>query len=412
MIAKSLQEVGAARSIVIDEHGVVLAGNGTVEGAQAAGIQKVKVVDVDGDTLVAVRRTGLTDAQKRRLALFDNRTGELAEWDADVLTSLANEDALDVRSLFSDVEWSRVLASRILDTERDKSPSTADARNIEPEYGIAPGDVFACGPHRVMCGDSASREDVAVLMDGRVADVVFTSPPYAQQRDYEGCLVEWNTLMSGVSSAWPINDKTQIVINLGIVHRDRRVWEYWRDWFGVLSSDHGLPLFGWYVWDQGSGLMGDWGGRLAPSFEFLFHFTKTPRRPEKWIKKQSGGKDERALGQRDKRGIVKALSSVASTARTHKIPDSVVRVQRQRGRIAPDLSHPAPFSVELPMFVMATWPGVTYEPFGGSGSTVLAGHRLGLPVYAMEIAPKYCHVAITRWERESGLRAHRVRRRV
>ena len=88
MIEASLREVGAARSIVIDEDNVVMAGNGTVEAAASAGIERVKIVEADGNTLVAVRRTGLTDAQKRRLALYDNRTSELAEWELPVLTDL------------------------------------------------------------------------------------------------------------------------------------------------------------------------------------------------------------------------------------------------------------------------------------------------------------------------------------
>ena len=88
MIADALQEVGAARSIVIDEKGVVLAGNATIKAAGRAGLARVKVVDADGSEIIAVRRTGLTPRQKKRLALYDNRAAELAEWDSDVLSDL------------------------------------------------------------------------------------------------------------------------------------------------------------------------------------------------------------------------------------------------------------------------------------------------------------------------------------
>jgi hypothetical protein len=80
MLVESLTHVGAARSIVIDEANGVLAGNGLLEAAGEAGITKLKVVEADGDTIVAVRRTGLTPEQKRALAMYDNRTGELGEW--------------------------------------------------------------------------------------------------------------------------------------------------------------------------------------------------------------------------------------------------------------------------------------------------------------------------------------------
>src|SRR5687767_12116351 len=77
-IVDALHEVGAGRSIVIDEDGVVLAGNATIEAAAEVGIERVQVVDTDGSTLVAVRRTNLTADQKAKLALYDNRAAELA----------------------------------------------------------------------------------------------------------------------------------------------------------------------------------------------------------------------------------------------------------------------------------------------------------------------------------------------
>ena len=94
-IVSALQEVGAARSIVIDEDGIVLAGNATMDAAAEAGITAVKVVEASGNELIAVRRTGLTPEQKTRLALYDNRAAELAEWDTEVLAQLAQENLLD-----------------------------------------------------------------------------------------------------------------------------------------------------------------------------------------------------------------------------------------------------------------------------------------------------------------------------
>jgi hypothetical protein len=91
MIETALQTVGAARSIVVDENGVVLAGNATIEAAAAVGIERVQVVDADGETIIAVRRKGLTPEQKTKLALFDNRTAELAEWDVSEVLATLNE---------------------------------------------------------------------------------------------------------------------------------------------------------------------------------------------------------------------------------------------------------------------------------------------------------------------------------
>ncbi len=104
-INDSINEVGAARSIVIDERGVVLAGNATLRAAEAAGL-RLQVVDSDGRTLIAVRRSGLTNAQKRRLALADNRAAELATWDT---TQLMAFDASDLAGLWTPEELEKLL---------------------------------------------------------------------------------------------------------------------------------------------------------------------------------------------------------------------------------------------------------------------------------------------------------------
>lgn len=129
MIEKSLQEVGAARSIVIDEEGNILAGNGTVEAAGNAGITKVKVVDADGSTIVAVRRSGLTAKQKQRLAVADNRTAELAEWEPEVLAELAEDGLLE--GMFSENELEGLLGlDDGLETPEFSEPNAAKSSII------------------------------------------------------------------------------------------------------------------------------------------------------------------------------------------------------------------------------------------------------------------------------------------
>ena len=101
-IVSSLQEVGAARSIVIDEDNIILAGNGVIEAAGIAGIENVRVIEADGNEIIAVKRKGLTPEQKTRLALWDNRAAELAEWDVEQLQIEFDAGMLD--GLFSEFE--------------------------------------------------------------------------------------------------------------------------------------------------------------------------------------------------------------------------------------------------------------------------------------------------------------------
>ena len=107
LIQESLQRYGAARSIVIDENDVVLAGNGTLEGAKSAGITKVRVIEATGDELIAVRRTDLSDAEKVGLALADNRTAELSAWDNEMLHRLSMDN--DISPWFEKEDLSALL---------------------------------------------------------------------------------------------------------------------------------------------------------------------------------------------------------------------------------------------------------------------------------------------------------------
>ena len=79
------------------------------------------------------------------------------------------------------------------------------------------------GGHRLLCGDATSADDVGRLMGGEEADICFTSPPYAQQRDYKTGPQDWDDLMHGVFSILPVKHGAQVLVNLGLVHRDRVV---------------------------------------------------------------------------------------------------------------------------------------------------------------------------------------------
>ena len=117
LIKESLERYGAARSIVIDEEGRILAGNGTVEGAKQAGIDNLRIIDTDGDEIIAVRRTGLTEDEKIGLALADNRSSDLSDWDPQMLSQLNQEhdispwfDAEDLNEIVNDDSAAREAA--------------------------------------------------------------------------------------------------------------------------------------------------------------------------------------------------------------------------------------------------------------------------------------------------------------
>lgn len=134
MLVDALQMVGASRSIVIDEDGVILAGNGVVEAASEAGLTKLQVVEADGETIVAVRRRGLTAEQKRALAIYDNRTAELAEWNVEQLAAdLKNGEDLSAFFLADEL--------KALGIETGEAPA-GDPRTLADRFGVPPFSVL------------------------------------------------------------------------------------------------------------------------------------------------------------------------------------------------------------------------------------------------------------------------------
>lgn len=183
MIVNSLQAVGAGRSIVIDENDTILAGNATVEAAGLAGIEKVQVVEADRETIIAVRRRGLTPEQKVKLGLFDNRTAELADWDPEVL-KLDLDAGLDLSDLFRDEELID-LGAMTADVPEDPGAQLDKAEELQQKWQVQRGQIWEIpsksvqgAVHRLMCGDSTKAEDVARLMQGERTTLCFMDPPY------------------------------------------------------------------------------------------------------------------------------------------------------------------------------------------------------------------------------------------
>jgi DNA modification methylase len=229
-------------------------------------------------------------------------------------------------------------------------------------------------------------------------DAVVTSPPYGQQRDYGQKINDWRSLVSTAATLTPEHEQTQVLINLGLIHRDGRVIRYWNDLIDDMEA-HGWRLFGWYVWDQGDGLPGDWNGRLAPSHEFVFHFNRVARQINKWVPTKSFGRKITGTGMRKRDGCTsERMSGDGDAVGQSKIADSVIRVYREMHR---DVDHPAIFPVNLPIHLLKSF-SLTHETvcdfFMGSGTTGVACAKLGRKFIGIEIEPKYFDIACRRIE--------------
>ena len=141
MITEAIESVGTGRSIVIDEDDVVLAGNATVKAAGVAGLTKLKIVEAEGDEVIAVRRRGLSSEQKRALAIYDNRTAELAEWDVEQLVE--DVDAgLDLGAFFDENELAVVLDPFTkFEVPLSERPGDDDERYVDFRFSDLSGKV-------------------------------------------------------------------------------------------------------------------------------------------------------------------------------------------------------------------------------------------------------------------------------
>lgn len=400
-------EYMVARPLIVGRDNVILGGNQRWRAIQALGMTEIP------DEWV--RRVDWDEEKARRFVLVDNAPqGMAGEWDVDLLREYWTDVDLDALGMEMDIEL-------------EDEPGLTDPDEV-PEPPADPvtqtGDLWILGNHRILCGDSTDAGDVERVMDGEKADLCFTSPPYLLQRTYDGYMSsDWDNLMQGVFGCVGIasHEKTQVLVNLGLVHQSNEWIPYWTIWVDWMR-DHGWKRFGLYAWDQGFGLPGNWNGRLAPAFELVFHFNRKSVHPVKWVKKKAENIGARRPGQssfREKDGTVKAFTSPRASSQRKKIPDSVIKVDRNPNTIEqqiedheeyfmPDsmvrvnrqsggVGHPAPFPVALPGFFIKTWPGTVYEPFLGSGTTIIACEQLKRHCRAIEISPTYVDVSIQRY---------------
>ncbi len=408
-IAASIREFGFNNPVLVDGQRGVIAGHARILAARKLAMAEVPVIEL----------AHLTDTQRRAFILAENKLAERAGWDAELLAleledlklaefdlSLTGFDAAEIDALLIDDQ----AASDGGQGEGEQPDAADDVPEVPANPVSRTGDVWALGQHRLICGDASDAGVVGTLMGEDRANLLVTSPPYANQRAYTtGGIADRDRLMQGVFAAalLVMARAAQMLVNLGLVHRDGTVLRYWDDWLTWMPGQ-GWRFFGWYVWDQGVTVPGDWAGRLAPRHEFLFHFNREARKPNKTVPCKFAGQDKHLQadgsssgGLRTREGERTGWNHAGKVTQDFRIPDSVVTATRQRGSIGEGLDHPAVFPVALPQFVIEAYTDagdIVFDPFGGSGTTMLAAQRSGRIARSVEIAPEYVDVAIKRFQ--------------
>ena len=375
---KDFPEMLKLRPIVVDENMMVLGGNMRLRASKDAGLKKVHII----------MASDLTPEQQKEFIIKDN-VG-FGEWDWDILANEWDTDSL--------VEWGLDLpfdASVELDAVDDEFE--ADVDSIQTD--IVLGDLIEIGEHRLLCGDSTDSDAVAKLMNGQSAELLFTSPPYSDMREYNGSKdLSISNIVEFITSFYHYCEYQ--VINLGIQRKEGEIYEYWNDYIEK-AKDNGYKLLSWNIWNrENAGFsIANITSMFATQHEWIFVFGKKVKKLNLTVENKEGGNTRKEVANRQKDGSVKSK----------KAP--IIRDKRQLGTINtinPQLSrneninHPAMFPIELPseyIKAMTNEKDIIADSFLGSGTTMVASHQLNRKCYGMELDEKYCQVIIDRMKK-------------
>jgi len=363
-IRVSLEKLGAGRSVVVDNDNVLIAGNGVWEQAEALGI-KTRVIETDGTELVVVKRTDLSgdDDKRAALAVADNKIGELAEWDDDLLAELIGGIDEDLQWLtgFDDDE----LAAMFHDGEEEKD----DVPEPPAEARAKRGQIFTLGQHRIMCGDATEGEDVSRLLDGNEPNLMVTDPPYGVNYD-----PKWREKY----------DQFERHSDDPVTNDDRADWsEAWQLFPGNIV----------YTWSPARGLLVTTGAILEQcGFEIKQQLI--------WVK-QHFVFGRGMYHMRHEPCWYAIRKGATADWNADRKQDTVWEIKNSNPMGGDDRSEKTKHSTEKPLECMArpirNHKGDVYDPFLGSGTTLIAAEQLKRICYGMEIEPRYIDVTIQRW---------------
>lgn len=390
LINKSLRECGAGRSVVMDSEGALIAGNGVYEQAQKLKIP-TKIVETDGSELIVVRRKDLKTADKKRqkLAVFDNSASDSSEFKLDVM----KVDFTPAELADLGVENPNVVIEEERQVVEDISP-------IQTESRAALGDIWQLGKHRLLVGDSTKTENLARLMNGAVADLLLTDPPY--NVDYEGSNgkkiandkmspAQFATFLKNAFIAASAQLKPGGVFY--VFHADTETIN-----FRTACSGAGLTTRQCLIWNKNAPVLGrqDYNWKHEPCLygwkDGAAHYFVDDRTQSTVF--EDKGVDFKKLKKEE---LVQLLQNICAA----KVSTSVIDCDKP----SRSEEHPTMKPVKLLALQIrnSSRMGETVlDIFGGSGSTLIACEQLGRKARLVELDPKYCDVILDRWEKLTG----------
>lgn len=404
-IAASIAEFGFVNPILVGEDGVIIAGHGRLLAAKRLGLDEAPVIVLEH----------LTSAQRRKLIIADNQIAANAGWDEGLLQGLLTElraegEDLDVLG-FSDDELAKLLGGL---EDVGPPPSLGDPDHVPeppPVPVTVPGDVWWLGDHVVLCGDATQAEHVAALCGDRLVDAVWTDPPYNVAYEGKAGSIANDDMSSGDFRRFLVSafSAAAAVMRAGapiyVAHADTEGLN-----FRGAFRDAGFKLSGCLVWVKPSLVLGrsDYQWRHEP---ILYGWK--PGAAHSWY----GGRARTTVLEREGSPVQimadgsiqirvdgRTLVVTGEKLAVEALDESVLRFEKP----ARSDEHPTmkPVGLILEMLENSTAKGdLVLDPFGGSGSTLIACHKAGRVARLLELEPKFVDVIVQRWQTFTGLRA-------
>ena len=357
---KSFPEMLEARPLVVDENMMVLGGNMRLKALKSSGIFEVPIKQV----------FGWTEEQKKEFIVKDN-VG-FGEWDWDILANQYDQEDL--------IEWGMDIpefpTEEVLEAEEDDYEEPD-----EMQVDVVLGDLIEIGEHRLLCGDSTDSDQVAKLMDGKKANLSFTSPPYnagksemlsGNTHTTDNKYNEYNDnkskneyldLLKGFTNASLLNSEYLICNIQSLSGNKIALIEY--------LNEYKNNFIDVAIWDKGHGAPAMAKNVFTSSWEYLF-FISSKKNPS------------RAIPNANFRGNV----------------NNIFRGNPQRNNEFSNV-HAATFPINLVEWALnfTKEKNIILDQFIGTGTTMVASHQMNRICYGMELDPKYCQVIIDRMKK-------------
>lgn len=424
-LEKSLRKRGFFRPTAAFGKGVdkpvMGAGNLTQETAVSIGMDDAIFIYTDGSKPIVHVRTDIAPGSKeaQQLALEDNRVAELSlSWDVEVIAGFPADVLGDLwtPAELSDLgqAWAGEQEAERRAAQQDAGAETDKAEELQGKWNVKPGDVWAMENHRLICGDCRDSTTWDKLLQGVKANGVFTSPPYAEQRkeQYGGVpaseyVAWWEAVQANVKEHLAADGS--FFVNIKAHSEDGQRSLYTLDLVAAMVRRFGWQFRDDFVWTH-SGTPGD---------AEMMHRFKNQHEPIYWFTLQEGFKFRPLTVRHESDGAVlvspknpgleriqgKRGGALVGATVGHGLafPGNVISVGKNNDESTG--GHVAAFPVGLPDFFIRAYSDtgdVWFDPFCGSGTTIIAAEQNGRRGMGIEVLPKYCSVILERWEKTTG----------